>query len=871
MKSKLMKILFGGAILALLACQALAEGKISGITTRPVGDGLQVQIKGEELTAPKIQRVMGGRSFMLEFDASLVNNPQWIRVEQGGVHYVQSVVYQTNPSKIRIFLRVDPNTHVETTPNADGFAVKVTTVQPISTVTSAPAKITPAQTTTPVSEKIFQNPAALTVAQAKANHIPNIPTTAYTAASDQRLVSLDFVNTEVVQILKGLALQANVNIVTAPDVNGSLTVSLGNVRVTEALDIITTLAGLKYALVGNTFIVTRPREFSIYLAHLNASSRVTAVTKIIPLYSGEGTHIKGALAPQNPEVQFLLPSERPNVKPVEGSEAETNKDSNSFANSSNANQPQSSGSGSNNTGATTPKDSYVVLVGPSDKVTKVREEVEDADEQMCRVLGIDYPRTAAMITAIYHPKGLPAATLLGAVCMSQSSNTVSQSSSGSGGTGSGSGSSGLTHARVGTVDLYATPLNSVSAQAISLSGRETEVNRLMAAMESIDTLSLQGYGDYAVYDVKFADPRALRQDSLVQFPGLSVTIPAASVGDPNVFKGDTLAEATERTGTANGPGAGSSGNGGGSSQNGSAPVQLTADNGDAKGLTLPFSSEESIGVPMKLMLRGSHEQIQNAMAYLQAIDLAPRQVALECRVMELSKEDALRIGLDWTLLTGGTVKTLRVNQGTGDSGDIPGNTTLNLGFPGGGALNILNTLDQLANSNHMIARPNVLAIDGRQTEIFVGDVIRYIQSIQTTQNGITITTAELPVGVRLAVLPRVGSDGNITMDLRPTVSQLNGFTPVPGGGELPQTSLRIAQSTMLIHDNETIAIGGLIQDQDVKQKSGIPILKDLPLFGYLFSRTNNDHKRTEVVFFLTAHVVDGNRANAANPTRIQPH
>src|SRR5437588_762956 len=485
MKSKLTRILFGGVLLALLACQALAEGKISGITTKPVGDGLQVQIKGEELTAPKILRVMGGRSFMLEFDASLTSNPQWIRVEQGGVHYVQSVVYQTNPSKIRIFLRVDPNTRLETSPNAEGFAVKVIPGQPTNPITQL-GHVTPATSTTPVSEKIFHDPSNLTGAQGKGYHIPTTPVTAYTG-SDQRLVSLDFVNTEVVQILKGLALQANVNIVTASDVTGTLTVSLGNVRVTEALDLITTLAGLKYTLVGNTFIVAKPRELGRMAGTLNANSRIIAVTKIVPLYSGEGTHIKGALAPQNAEVQMLLPSEKPNVVPVAGTEADSSDKGTNL--SPNAGGQASGGATPNTTGATSPKDSYIVLVGPSDKVAKVKEEVEDADEQMCRVLGIDFPRTAAMITAIYHPKGLPAATLLGAVCMSQSSNTVSQSSGGAAGGGSGSGSSGLTHARVGTVDLYATPLNSVSAQAISLSGRETEVNRLLAAMESIDSLS----------------------------------------------------------------------------------------------------------------------------------------------------------------------------------------------------------------------------------------------------------------------------------------------------------------------------------------------------------------------------------------------
>ena len=110
------------------------------------------------------------------------------------------------------------------------------------------------------------------------------------------------------------------------------------------------------------------------------------------------------------------------------------------------------------------------------------------------------------------------------------------------------------------------------------------------------------------------------------------------------------------------------------------------------------------------------------------------------------------------------------------------------------------------------------------------------------------------------MLPRCGDDGNITLDMQPTVSFLTGFDIVgPSGAQvkLPQTSERIAQSTMSIKSGETIAIGGLIQDQDRKTSTGIPILMNLPIIGKLFRSTNNQRDRTELVIFITAKEIEG--------------
>ncbi|MBL8040344.1 MAG: type II and III secretion system protein, partial [Chthonomonas sp.] len=169
--------------------------------------------------------------------------------------------------------------------------------------------------------------------------------------------------------------------------------------------------------------------------------------------------------------------------------------------------------------------------------------------------------------------------------------------------------------------------------------------------------------------------------------------------------------------------------------------------------------------------------------------------------------------------------------------------------------NLLGTLDSITNNRNLIARPNVIAMDGKGTELFVGDVIRYVESIQSSQNGVTVTTSQVRVGVRCSVLLRVGADDRISMDLQPVISYLRGFTAVPGGGQLPQTSERIAQSSVQINNGDTVVIGGLIKDEDRKIISGVPLLKDLPIIGRLFSRTDNSRQRSEIVIFLTARVV----------------
>lgn len=880
-----MKKLLFGLSLATLASIASAEGTLTGVEWTKVGDGLQVKVTGDDLAQPKVIRLLNGKSFMLEFDARLAGKAQTHKVNYGGVSTVNAYWFQARPAKVRVQIKLDGESKIDLNEvngdwmvdiNAGSFTsvenvhiakpnqLHETIINPLPAPVANFAEKRAEENSKLLSKKSSDNDemakavALLSLpdgtpipgnnaaannhkkAEAKAeNKKPVVVNETYTPSQRSgRGVDLQFENTDVGLVLKTLAMQTGSNIVTANDVKGTITVSLQNVSVEEALSLITSLSGLHYAKRGNTWIVAGTTEG---IRRLSAAS-VNSETRVVPIYSGEGTQIKAAVLKSIPvdtsgAFEMVLPSEQIAISQTDQvgdvGAAGGNAGGNAGAAGGGVQVQQSTAQSGG--GQAAKKDTYVVVIGPANRLDAIEHHIKTIDRGICNALGIEVPAGTGMVRQSYFPKGTKAAFLLQALVGKPESQTFG---------------------RVGTVEVSATPITSISDQVLTFWGRENEVRRLIENAMALDQVG-ENNSDFLTYDLKFTDPRAAKQELETQFPGVQVSILPSTASTPNLF---TEKETSQ---SASGGNASSSTSSGSTATTGEVTTEIV--NNDS--LSLPFAPYEKTAFPMKLVLRGNRDNLARAMRYLSTVDVSPKQVALELRVMDLSREDARKIGLDWTLLTGGTVSSLRVSNGNGAVAGADGTAAGNLGFPGGGALNILASLDDSNNNRRLIARPNLLALDGRQSEIFVGDVIRYIEQVQASQNGITVTTKDLSVGVRFSVLPRIGGDGKITLDMRPVVSSLTGFTPVPNGGSLPQTSLRVAQQTSVINDGETIAIGGLVQKRDIKSMGGIPFLKDLPIIGRLFSRETTTKQQTEVVFFLSAKIVDKNTVkNAADPT-----
>jgi type II secretory pathway component GspD/PulD (secretin) len=88
------------------------------------------------------------------------------------------------------------------------------------------------------------------------------------------------------------------------------------------------------------------------------------------------------------------------------------------------------------------------------------------------------------------------------------------------------------------------------------------------------------------------------------------------------------------------------------------------------------------------------------------------------------------------------------------------------------------------------------------------------------------------------------------------VSSITSFRDLPNGISLPQISTRFVDTTVRVKSGETIAIGGLLREQDVNNLQKVPIIGDIPILGQLFRRSDKRKSRSEIVVFVTAKATE---------------
>jgi type II secretory pathway component GspD/PulD (secretin) len=256
-----------------------------------------------------------------------------------------------------------------------------------------------------------------------------------------------------------------------------------------------------------------------------------------------------------------------------------------------------------------------------------------------------------------------------------------------------------------------------------------------------------------------------------------------------------------------------------------------------------------------LILSGPADQVSGALQLLQALDVAPPQVLIEAKMVDVSTDRAKELGLDydWTSVTfrESPVRGTGPGSGTVDTGG----TSLRFGRFLRTPFDLNVTLKALETQRaaKLLANPKVSVIDSEDASIFIGDLLRYrvLQSV-TSGGSEQFTIETVPVGVALLVRPRVHEDGNITLKVHPVVSTVTDFI---GPERIPQTASREADSTIRMKDGETIVIGGLLREEELKILRQVPILGQLPLIGELFRSRDTQRRKSEVTVFLTARII----------------
>ena len=387
---------------------------------------------------------------------------------------------------------------------------------------------------------------------------------------------------------------------------------------------------------------------------------------------------------------------------------------------------------------------------------------------------------------------------------------------------------------------------------IGLSGPRSEVMAAKEIIRQVDVplASMQPDVVYHVYQVKYSSG-----------PELKTVIEAANLDVSAVVGPVTFAPRQPRFAPLSGSSLGTSGSGGTSNN----VAGTSGGGGMAQGSgTEGGGGDESFvkgDEAKQLILRGTREAIDQALALVAQVDVEPFQVMVEVKVVDASPEKIEEYGINWSwspfsfLETPagsaiGTFPSTTRRPGFGEFSRVPWDFT--------GILSAMVTNKDA----RILAKPRIQVVDNRDANIFIGDTIRARVAQATGLGAQTVEIVEFPIGIVLLIRPRVNADGNITMRIHPVVSTITAVD----AQNVPQTSSREAETTVMVKDGETMVIGGLIREEDITTMSKIPILGDLPLIGELFRHRKSNNRKSEILVVITPRIVRPGAAQSTGAT-----
>lgn len=253
-----------------------------------------------------------------------------------------------------------------------------------------------------------------------------------------------------------------------------------------------------------------------------------------------------------------------------------------------------------------------------------------------------------------------------------------------------------------------------------------------------------------------------------------------------------------------------------------------------------------------LLIRAQPEDWEVLHQSIEALDLRPLQVLIEVLIAEV------RHSKDFQLSISGRVGDDSGKVGNSASATLAGSSAgdFALRIMRVGRVNVDVALAALSSTGEVriVSRPVLLAQNNQEARILIGSERPFVQVFRSLPTDAAVRDQVVQyrdVGTQLTLTPTINDDGYVNLQLSQQVS--NATAEVQFGA--PVISTREASTHLFVRDGQTAVIGGLVDRDQSFSRSGIPLLKDLPVLGALFGSTTRSDVRSELFLFLTPHIV----------------
>lgn len=261
-----------------------------------------------------------------------------------------------------------------------------------------------------------------------------------------------------------------------------------------------------------------------------------------------------------------------------------------------------------------------------------------------------------------------------------------------------------------------------------------------------------------------------------------------------------------------------------------------------------------------IVVMGNTEEITYINSLIKELDVEKAQVYVQARIIEVNDELVNQIGISYGIFAGNannnglTAFSSSLNGGSDSISllkdaigiDIP---DIKSGLALGASLNLLKQNGAL----DIVSEPSILAINNKESSIYVGETISIKTSSSVTDGGTTRENFQREdVGLTLKVKPRISNETKVTLEINTILEGVKTTQTVSGNAD---TSKKEVKTTAILNNGESVIIGGLIENKIETTSQKVPLLGDIPLFGELFKNNISNNKKNNLVVIVTPYMI----------------
>ena len=263
----------------------------------------------------------------------------------------------------------------------------------------------------------------------------------------------------------------------------------------------------------------------------------------------------------------------------------------------------------------------------------------------------------------------------------------------------------------------------------------------------------------------------------------------------------------------------------------------------------------------KVVVTDLPQRLNKIRKLMAELDEQSREVLITGEIIEVTIDDKFQSGIQWDkLFAQAGMGNLNLMGNFPVAPALSSYGKISIGSVAKGQNDVVLNLLNDYGVTKILTRPRIVAVNKEEAKILVGTREAYVVASQSQGQSTTITSDSvqfIDVGIKLSIVPTIGSDGFITMKIKPEVSSVARTITTDSGTQVPIVETSQSETVVKIKDGTTLIIAGLMKNTDTNDSTGLPKLSRLPVLGSLFGNKTKEKARTELVIFITPTIITG--------------